>query len=85
MTNMNPWQMVFFKCFDEALSKYFSGEVSSIEEVVILFDKLAEEAFYSNEYDEAATRYFNQFVNVKDLKLGDKPYERMDFTVGEDA
>ena len=68
MTNMNPLKIIFFKCFDETLSKYLSGEIPSIEEAVILFDKLVEDAFYSKEYNEAVARYFNQFVDVKDLK-----------------
>ena len=72
MTNMNPWQNLFVKCLNEAANRYLASEISSIDGVIDLFDKLVAEVINTREHEATVEQYLNQFVNVRDLNLDDK-------------
>lgn len=67
----DPYKLLVLHCVDAAAAEYISGRMNmqeAIEYGMQMVDKYAE----TEEFDKAVEEYYNKFVSVKDLKIGDK-------------
>lgn len=69
--NLNPFAALILYCVDIAAAEYLSGKMT-YDEAIDYGVKLANEYADSEEFDKIVEKYFNDFVDVKDLKLGEK-------------
>lgn len=67
----DPYKSLVLFCVDKAAAEYLAGRMDKVEAVnygMRLVDEYAE----TEEFDDAIKEYFSKFVDVKDLKLGEK-------------
>ena len=69
--NLNPFAALILYCVDIAAAEYSSGKMT-YDEAIDYGVKLANEYADSEEFDKIVEKYFSDFVNTKDLKLGEK-------------
>lgn len=68
---LNPYAELILYCVDIAAAEYSSGKMT-YDEAIDYGVKLANEYADSEDFDKIVEKYFNDFVDVKDLKLGEK-------------
>ena len=69
--NLNPFAALVLYCVDIAAAEYISGRMSFDEAInygVELTDKYSE----TEEFNRIIDEYFDKFVDVKDILLGEK-------------
>jgi hypothetical protein len=67
----DPYKLLVLHCVDTAAAEYISGRMNMQEAVeygMQMVDKYAE----TEEFNNAVEEYYNKFVDIKDLELGDK-------------
>jgi hypothetical protein len=67
----DPYKLLVLHCVDIAAAEYISGRMNMQEAVeygMQMVDKYAE----TEEFNNAVEEYYNKFVDIKDLELGDK-------------
>ena len=69
--NLNPFAALILYCVDIAAAEYSSGKMT-YDEAIDYGVKLANEYADSEEFDKIVEKYFDDFVDVKDLRLGEK-------------
>ena len=69
--NLSPYAALALYCVDIAAAEYISGRMSFDEAInygVELTDKYSE----TEEFNKIVDEYFDKFVDVKDIALGEK-------------
>ena len=67
----DPYKSLVLFCVDKAAAEYISGKMSFDEAInygVELTDKYSE----TEEFNKIVDEYFDKFVDIKDISLGEK-------------
>lgn len=69
--NLNPFAALVLYCVDIAVAEYISGRMS-FNEAIDYCSELTDKYSETEEFNKIVEEYFDKFVDVKDVSLGEK-------------